>query len=490
MQKLTNSTRFSFGIGQLAEGIKNSSFSAFLLFYYNQVLGLSGELAGLALAISILCNAISDPLVGAISDRWRGPNGRRHPFMYASALPLAITFYLLFAPVESLLGDSQIGLFFWMLTFTILNRTAMTLYHVPHLALGAELSDDYDERTLLVAIRQFISTGGHLVVFGLGFGLFFTPTEVFENGQLNAAAYPPFALTLAITMFVSIWWSAWGTRSFIPFLPKASSGLKGVGIRNIASEGLSAMKSRSFVSLMVGYTIIVVVYGIGSASSLYMFTFFWELSRFQMLLVLLSSSVGSLVGYAFASRLFASLDKRNAMITGGVFWMLFHALPVLLYLGGAVPPDATWSLTALLGVNYMLLGASIAQLMVGASSTMADIADESELATGTRQEGVLFGAASFAAKCTNAMGSLIAGFILRLIEWPTGEAIKTASDIEADTLLNLALIFGPGVAVFAIPGFLFLLGYPLDREKTMEIQRQLKARKDLAVESDSEGYHD
>ena len=476
MTQLSNSVRYSFGIGQMAEGIKNSSFGAFLLFYYNQVLGLSAELAGLAIALSLIFDAITDPMAGTISDRWQGPRGRRHPFMYASALPLAITFFCLFAPPDAVSQGNQIWLFVWMLLFTVLNRGSMTLYHVPHLALGAELSSDYDERTTLVAIRQFMSASGHLLVYGLGFGLFFAPTEVFENGQLNAEAYPPFALTLAVIMFITIWWSAWGTRSAIPNLPGPSGELKNVSIKQLMLDNLEAMKSRSFLWMMSGYTIIIVVFGVGSASALYMFTFFWELSRFQMLLVLLTGPAGSLLGYMAATFLFAKLDKRNAMLTGGVLWMLFHALPVTLYGLGLVPPDGTWALTALLAINYTLLGASIAQLIVGASSTMADIADESDLLTGSRQEGVLFGAASFAGKCTSALGSLIAGAVLSWLEWPTGEGVKTAADIPPDTLLNMALVFGPGVALLAIPGFFCLRGYKLTRARTAEIQQQLAAR--------------
>ena len=105
---LTFNTKFAYGIGQLAEGLKNSALGTFVLFYYNQVLGLPGTLAGLALAIALVFDAFTDPLAGSISDNWQGKNGRRHPFMYASALPLAIFFYLLFSPPE---GLSEIELF-------------------------------------------------------------------------------------------------------------------------------------------------------------------------------------------------------------------------------------------------------------------------------------------------------------------------------------------------------------------------------------------
>lgn len=96
--QLTLNTKFAYGFGQLAEGLKNSALGTFVLFYYNQVLGLPGTLAGLALAIALVFDAFTDPLAGSISDNWRGRYGRRHPFMYASAVPLAIAFYLLFSP--------------------------------------------------------------------------------------------------------------------------------------------------------------------------------------------------------------------------------------------------------------------------------------------------------------------------------------------------------------------------------------------------------
>lgn len=480
MNKLSNSVRFSFGVGQMAEGIKNSSFGAFLLFYYNQVLGLSPELAGLAIAISLIFDAVTDPLAGTISDRWHSPLGRRHPFMYASALPLAISFFFLFSPADFVTSSDQTMLFAWMLIFTVLTRGAMTLYHVPHLALGAELSSDYDERTTLVAIRQFLSASGYLLVYGLGFGLFFAPTEVFENGQLNADAYPPFAFCLAVVMFVTIWWSAYGTRSCIPHLPAPSDPLTRVNVKAVVLESLGAMKNRSFLWMMLGFTIVIVAFGVGSAMALYLFTFFWELTRFQVLVVLLTGPAGSLIGYAVATMLFARFDKRNGMMIGAVFWSVLHALPVTLYLLGLVPENGSWALTFLLAVNYTVLGAAVAQIIVGASSAMADIADENELVTGSRQEGVLFGAASFAGKCTTALGSLVAGLVLRLIDWPTGETIKTASDIPEDTLIAMAVISGPVIALIAIPGIICLLGYRLNRTTTAKIQQQLRARAALS----------
>ena len=134
--KLGFNTKLAFGVGQAAEGLKNAAFGTFLIFYYVQVLGMPGTLAGLAVGIALLVDAFTDPLAGSLSDNWRSNYGRRHPFMYASILPLTVSFYFLFHPMVS--GDT--ALFIWLVVFTNAARTSMSLYHVPHIALGADTS--------------------------------------------------------------------------------------------------------------------------------------------------------------------------------------------------------------------------------------------------------------------------------------------------------------------------------------------------------------
>jgi len=468
------SVKVNFGIGQIAEGIKTCSFGTFLMFYYNQVLGLAGDLAGLAIALALIFDAVTDPVAGSVSDRWQGPRGRRHPFMYASAVPLGVSFWLLFAPLVSIDGVGQYGLFAWMLGATILTRGAMTLYHVPHMALGAELSEDYDERTVLVAIRHFFGATGYILVYAIGFGVFFAPSELFPNGQLNADAYPPFALTLGLIMTASIFITAFGTRSRIPYMPQARKLETRVRVVDVLTEAIEAMKNDSFRWMMFGFILVIVAFGVAGATGLYMYTFFWELSRFQLLLVLLMGPLGSMVGYLFARRIFSWLDKRNAMIAAGLVWMVIHALPVTLYVLGLAPPPGTWAAAWFLTTIIIFAGAAIGQLVVGIGTAMADIADENELHTGRRQEGVFFGASAFANKCSAALGSFVAGIILEWIEWPAGSAIRSASDIPADTMLELAIISGPVTSLLAVPGVLCLLGYRLNRQRLTEIQSELR----------------
>jgi len=119
-----------------------------------------------------------------------------------------------------------------------------------------------------------------------------------------------------------------------------------------------------------------------------------------------------------------------------------------------------------------------AQSLVSFNSMLADIADEHELLTGKRQEGIFFAAASFATKTTAGIGSLLAGTALDLIHWPRGVGVQSAADIPPESLVWLGLIYGPIVAGFAVFNVIFNLKCKMTREDHEETVRQLKARRD------------
>src|SRR6202166_650282 len=95
---LTLATNIWYGIGSIAFGIHLTVLTSTLLLFYNQVVGLPAEWVGAAMAVTLIFDAICDPLIGEWSDHTRSRWGRRHPFMYASAVPLAVAFYFLWNP--------------------------------------------------------------------------------------------------------------------------------------------------------------------------------------------------------------------------------------------------------------------------------------------------------------------------------------------------------------------------------------------------------
>ena len=455
---LTFNTKFAFGVGQLAEGLKNASLATFVLFYYNQVLGLSGTWAGAALTIALVFDAVTDPLAGSLSDNWRSRFGRRHPFMYASALPLGLAFALLFLPPR---GLGEFGLFLWLTVTVVLTRAAMTLYHVPHIALGAELSEDYHERTQIVSFRYFFGFFGFLLTYGLGFGVFFAdrPPD-YPNGQFNEAAYGPFALVLSVLMVLTILWSAWGTHHRIPFLPPVqvdSVRLSAVGLlKRMLVEMGGALRNPSFVWLFAGVLMIFVMVGVDGALNLYLFQFFWELSSGSKFTVLLVYPIGIMLGTLLTPWLHRRFEKRFGIILGTSVWALGQIVPIVLRFLGWFPENNTPELVTVLASVKFVQGLAAAQSLVSFNSMVADIADQHELTTGKRQEGIFFAAASFANKVTSGAGFLLAGVGLDVIEWPRGAEIQTAADVPVQTLASLGLLYGPIIAGFGVLSVLFM----------------------------------
>jgi len=211
---LTNTFKFNYSVGAIANGIKTDMFTFFLLFFYARVIGLDPLLASLAIGSALIVDSITDPVMGAISDRTNSKYGRRHPYMFISFMPVSIFYILLFSPsTEWELSQSQ--LFWWMFVCASLTRIGMTLFEVPHRSFGAEITKDYDERTKLFSWREmFAWTAGISNAF-LGYFVFFKSTPDYPLGQLNPEAYFPLATTGGALMVISILYSSFKTRNDI-----------------------------------------------------------------------------------------------------------------------------------------------------------------------------------------------------------------------------------------------------------------------------------
>ena len=159
--RLSIGVMLAYGVGDIAQAIKNQGFNILLLFFYQQLVGLPGTLTGLALGIALMFDAVTDPVAGGLSDRIKGRFGRRHPMIAMAALPLAISFYFLFSPPE---GLSDLTAFLWLTTFAVLVRGSLTFYHIPHLALGAEMAHDYNQRSTLFGFNALLGTLSGAVV--------------------------------------------------------------------------------------------------------------------------------------------------------------------------------------------------------------------------------------------------------------------------------------------------------------------------------------
>ncbi|MEM9620984.1 MAG: MFS transporter [Pseudomonadota bacterium] len=471
---LTVTTKLTYGLGQASEGVKNAAFSVFVFFYYAQVLGVSSFYTGLAVAIALVVDALTDPVIGSISDSWQSRWGRRHPFLYAAAVPLGLALFGLFSPPAL----SELGLFLWLTVFAIATRVCITLVYIPHISLGAELTEDFHERTTVVAYRYFCSYGGQFATFALGFGVFLADTELFPKGQFNVANYVPFGATLALIITSVVLLSAAGTHQRIPYLVQPSNVSPYAGLlaifRRTFSEVREALTHRTFSWLFVGILLVFTMVGVDTALNLYMNTYFWELASTGNLWFFMATPIGALLGTLIARRLNERFGKKPSVIYGTLWWALCQTVPVVLRLLGWFPENDTAALLWTLIFIKFVQGVGVVQALVSFNSMVADIVDEHELATGKRQEGIFFSAISFSNKVTTALGTFMAGVALKLIAWPQGADIVSAADIPPHTLQWLGLIYGPIVTGFALVCVWCYSKYDLDKQRHDEILQQLK----------------
>ena len=275
-------TKFYYGFGSISFGIKNNGFSYFVLFVYSSVLGLPAWMAGLALNLVLIADAITDPLVGYYSDRTRSRWGRRHPFMYAAALPVAITYYFLWTPPESL-TDWQ--LFSYLLVCAIIIRVFITFYEVPSVSLGPELTDNYVERTSLMSFRYFFGWFGGLTTYNLVW-FWFGPnnvTQTYTDGRYNPEAWSEYGLVAAVLIFIGIIVTSAGTHKHIPDLIEPPER-KNTGLLVVLTElKETLLANRSYMFLFVSGLLAALAGGIEAAFAVYFDSYFWGLNTDEML---------------------------------------------------------------------------------------------------------------------------------------------------------------------------------------------------------------
>jgi Na+/melibiose symporter-like transporter len=389
-------TKIAYGLGSAGEATQYVAFNTFSLIYFNQVLGLSGTLSGLVTTLALIFDALSDPAVGSLSDRWHSERlGRRHPFLYAAPIPASLCFLALFFPPSFLEGGT---LFAWLAVFAVLLRFSMTFFQVPHLALGGELSNDYLERSSIMSYHNLMAylTGGTFWL--VSYAYIFPATAEYARGVLNPAGWPVFGIVGASTILLNLLTSAHFTRKEIPRLRKAPSDLPAFRLTEIVDEMRGALRNPSYRALLLGLLFLSGTLGIHQTLNLHMQTYFWELTSEQLTLFVISGPIGFIGAFLITGQLNRRLDKRPTIVISVLGTVLFGVLPVGLRLLGWFPDNGDPSLIWLLLANWTFPIFFGAILNITVLSSLADVADEHELATGRRQEGIFYSARTFLAK--------------------------------------------------------------------------------------------
>lgn len=462
-------TRLAYGVGSVAFGVKDNGFTFFLLLFYNQVLGLPAGWVGAALMVALVVDGFVDPAIGQISDHWRSRLGRRHPFMYAAALPAAIGYALLWNPPA---GLTPIGLFSWLIVLSVLVRMAIATYEVPSAALLPELSESYDQRTVLLSYRTFLAWCGGLFTTIIAYTVFLIPTPEQPLGQLNAHGYSQMGWFSGGVIFLVILVSTLGTHRFIPFLNKPTASAPGSARANMR-QMLRALSNRSLLMLLAANLVSMMAIGVGSALNIYMATYFWELSTTKIAVLSLGLFAGAVIAFIFTPLLGRHFEKRTCALAVGVSHATASILPIVLRLLGVFPENEDNAILPVLIGFYVVSTASMVAWMILTTSMLADIVEDNEVRMGQRSEGVIFSVNLFIQKCVSGVGVFGAGLLLTLISFPEQ---ATAGTVDATVVRTLGAAFAATQLLCYAPSVVFLIGYKITRHGHAQNLQTLRER--------------
>ena len=449
--------KVSYGMGSVAVGIKDAGFKTLLLIYYNQVIGLPAASVAFAIMIALVVEAMLDPIIGYVSDNWHSRFGRRHPFMYASAIPSALAFLLLWFPP---LDWSQNALLVYVAVSAIILRSCIAFYEIPSVSLVSELTQNYDARTSLMSYRYyFFFTGGQLLSL-LTFRVFLQPDATHPIGQLNPNGYHRYALVASAVMLISILVAAIGTHKYIPQLRKAPPKRKITLIRSL-KEMFETLYHKSLLMLTVAGLCKSCTIGISGALNLFLFTYLDELKSSQIAILQIDTLFAAILAAMLTGKLSQRFGKKPVCMIFYVAAYIVGATPLILRHYGLLFENGSPYLVPCLfalGVVFSFTGISSTIL---AQSMIADVAEDVERKTGRRNEGVLFSFGSLISKAISGTGVFGAGLILAYIKFP--EHAKPGT-IPFEMLDKLAMTYLPVLAALYVIGLYCLYQYKITRQ--------------------------
>ncbi len=417
-------TRLAFGIGGAADGIKNNGFEYVLLFFYSNILGVEAGLVGLALLFALIIDAVSDPVVGYWSDNMRTKLGRRHPFMYAALIPVAITYYLTWNPPAGVTGND---LFLWLVATTILVRLSFTFYDVPSTALAAELTQDYDARTSLMSLRYFFGWFGGLTIQILLFRFLLVPTETTPVGVFNIDGWNTYGMVAAVCIFVCVLVCAAGTHTHIPHL-KAPPAARQLTLGKIFREIFETVSNPSFRALFLATLCGLIASGISATLNQYINTIFWGFDNTQIATITAAVYISAILALIIAPIIGKTFGKKRGAITIGALAFTIAPMPVILRLAGLLPPNGTEALFNIIITITIFDLALIIATQILMASMVADIVEDSEMQTGRRSEGIFFAGISFIRKLSQGVGVMTASAVLAVAGFAQGGGGQGATE--------------------------------------------------------------
>lgn len=469
----------TYSLGECANSLVMNGTLGFTMLFYTKSLGLDPRWAGLAMSLSVFWEAITEPVMGHISDHTRNRWGRRHPYMLVGGLLMALCSYLIWI-VPDFCRGSQKAIFCYLIAMNLLLRTAMTMFFIPYLALGFELSGDYHDRSRLQGIRQIFNMAANFAGPAMAWVFFFG-----GKGNLQATTMEAnyrhmggtFAIATAVFAFlVVIFTFRWheDTRDS----PRISRQGWMKAFLMEMKEILSDPNPR-----WVFVFIFILTAGMVLVGSLQMFVYddFMKFPSWQKSIAHGSTMIGMALGALLSIGLTRRFDKKGSVIIGGAISIIGNMLLAALFLTGIVGPDASFicrgvnvpSALILFVVFHTSYWFGCGIMLPVSTAMMADVSEARRLQTGEVKNGGYSSVFSLTMRLGISFSMIFSGWCL------SGIGYQVPMDGRAVTQSHQA-VWSLGVVTFLISAIMCLISllairhYPISRGRMEGFRERLE----------------
>ncbi|MDD8015519.1 MAG: MFS transporter [Acidobacteriota bacterium] len=474
----------AYASGEGANSITLNGISAFALLFYVQVLGLSGKWAGVALSVTMLWDAVSDPIMGHITDNTRSRFGRRHPYILLGGIFLAASFFFLWT-VPGIFKSPR-GIFWYLLGINFIVRTAVTIFGVPYAALGFEICTDYEERAKLQSVRCIFNMAMNFLFTAAGWVLFFGDRKAADgsviDGTTIVANYRRMGTVLSLAALAFILVCYFSTKRYA-YDTRSSPGIQGNSLKAFFLDMRDILRDRLAVMVYGFYGVATLGMLLVSQVQMFTYRFYMGLPDILKTTVHGSTMAGFAVGSFLATSLVKRLDKKPAAAVGVALNVIGNGMLYIVFMGGIISPQATLRLPdglPIAGGGTLPLAAVVLAffqamywagngIIVPVSASMiADMSEINKLRNGILKDGSYSAVYSFANKAACSLGLLITGLILDWAGIIPDAAVQSAA--ASRNVARLTFISGP---VFALLALLIILPYAVNRERMAKVKTLL-----------------
>lgn len=441
---VSNKVRAAYGIGDYAICLYWSGVGLYLLYFYTDVVGITPLLAGWIYALGIAWDAITDPFMGYLAERTRSKMGSYRPYIFYGAIPLALSFVLLFwvPPFEGLL------LFVFLLTVNLLHRTCFTIVSVPYSSLTARITDDSDERTKLTTARMIGASFGTLSVSALGF-----PIVLWFGGGDEAIGFIFFGMICGLTAILVL-------SITVRFVKEREFNFSPTQIPSFSKVAKSVSQNYPFWIVFGSILILGSTSIMFNNNLIYFVKYSLDLHEHQGLILGVSSGAALLAipFWAYAS---LKIGKRNS-------WMASMALLLVGFLVFYFYP-----ITLLNELLFVLGFIGIGNGATGVLfwSMLPDTIEYGEWKTGVRTESSLYGFMTFAQKGAIAFAAILLGMVLTQIGFEPNQ-IQSEETLSG---LKFIMTWIPLTGIFI--SFILVSFYPIDKSFHQKLIHEINLRK-------------